>query len=145
MPIWFSGICDGLLLKIATWHKNYDRGDIHSTKDWRDFDGSVKKVIVKRIHRIPFSSPELEHLQRILSDMPLGEEIGKQIGIIKDEVWKNGTLIKGNQRILELAFYPHQVEQMYKLLQACKNAPKTRIIDKAIEENKAGGKDIFEM
>ena len=145
MPIWFKGVCDDLLSKMATWYKNYDLGEVAATKDWMDFTGEIKQVVTKRAHKIPLSIPELENLYRILKESPNSEIIADYILEVKDKVWKNGTLLKNGQRLMGLAFYKEQVAHIVTTLLNCRNAPKTKALEQAIQEANSGGKDLFEV
>lgn len=143
-PKWFSGVCDSLVKKIHFWDLTYEQGTVFATRDFLDFDGTIKKIPTRRGHKIPFSYQELCHLHRIISAFDGTAELAKDIETFRDFVWVNGKLLPGGNRLAEIVCYHEHVKQMFKLLMLSKDAPKVAALEKAIEDAKTGAQDLFE-
>jgi hypothetical protein len=143
-PVWFAGVCDVLLSKIATWNANYyTTGDAHSTRDFLNEEMRIVPVITKRVHTIAFSEPETVYLRKIMkkycSNKPLVEEVNSFTSN-----WKAKPLALNKTRKFRLALYPEHVQQILDaLIKAKREHLNVTSVDKMIEESKNTGKDLF--
>lgn len=158
-PLWFAGICDELLTKVAIWDQAYWVGEVHSTRQFLELDGRIVDKPTKIAHELPLREIELDHMIRILEAMrPESQLLGEFQDIKK--IWKYGkpvrgfrfmksywsrfTLPQGIHRVITIAFYPEHVKEVLNTLLEAKTGQKVATIDAVVEKQKESGKDLFE-
>lgn len=161
-PLWYSGVCDELYIKIAMWeHAYWNGGEIHSTREWLDPNsGQVVPKPTRMAHRVPLREVDLEHLIRIVGALKPDSEMLAELTEIKvmwkyakpvhgyrytHGYWSALILPKGIHRSITLAFYPEHVKELMELLKEAKTGQKTLSIQQQIDQKKSEGKDIFEQ
>lgn len=141
MPsLWFSPICDDILKRFLIWIATYQVGEIHSTREWvSPQDGSVQDKPTKYAHRVPWKEMELRYLTRILRDSnPQSHLTADFEEVLK--LWKFGQLTTGGYRIMTLAFYKEDLEDVVKMLLKAKGIASDSIQDAAVP-----GKELFQL
>lgn len=159
-PLWFAGICDDLLAKVAIWNQAYWYGEIHSTRKWLDpKTGQVVDKPTRMAHWIPFKELELDHLIRIVGILRPGSDLVRELEDVK-KVWKYGKPVQGYRymrsywskvnlpqglhRVIVMCFYPEHVKDILAMLVEAKTGQKSSALDTAVEAAKQAGKDLFE-
>lgn len=145
-PVWFEGICDGLLSKVATWHANYHTlGDAHSTRDFLNNEMQIVPMITKRVHTIAFSEPETIYLRKIMKKYCDNKALIEEVNAFTSN-WKAKPLALNKTRKFRLALYPEHVQQMFEtLVKAKREHLKGTSVDTMIEIAKKEGKDLFSL
>lgn len=158
-PLWFTGICDELLLKIAIWDQAYWVGEVHSTRQFLERDGRVVDKPTKIAHEMPIREIELDHIIRILEAMRPESQLLGEFQAIK-RIWKYGKPVHGYRfmksywsrfnlpagihRVITVAFYPEHVKEVLNTLLEAKTGQKVATADLLIEKQKESGKELFE-
>lgn len=159
--MWYHGICDELLQKIALWNQTYwSCGEVHSTRKWLDpKSGQVQDKPTKVAHTIPFREVELEHLCRIVNSSRPGSQLSKELDGIRS-IWRNGKPVVGNRynksfwsvvqlptgihRLITVCFYQEHVKEILEILSKARDGQKAETIDMQLQTAKESGKDLFE-
>lgn len=157
--VWYKGICDELLFKVALWEAAYwTGGSVHSTRQWLDPRlGKPVDKPVKMAHFLPFREVELEHLVRIVEALKPGTPMVDEVRQLK-AIWHSGKAVVGRRypktywtnvilppgihRVITVAFYPEHVTELVKILNEAKTGKKA---DEFWKQQKEAGKDLFEQ
>ena len=68
LPVWYAGVCDSMLAKVAFWANMWETGEAFATRDWLSPKGEIVPIVTKRLVKVPWPRGEFEHLLRTLSD-----------------------------------------------------------------------------
>jgi hypothetical protein len=124
--LWFSPVCDQILLKLETWRKGYDLGEVSATCKFFDPAKGVIDKPTMRAHRIPWTPVQMEYFIRIMTShcdsKPLIEEV-----IRLREVLQKGTIIPGGGRWITLNFYLEHIDLMIAAMKAAKGEKKVSV------------------
>jgi len=112
--LWFKGICDGILAKVQKWYRDYDRGEVFATRDWRHQVGGTVKVPVVRLHSIPFTRVEVDRLLGIVQ--ALSENLALKTNAALMEVsWRKSRPVAAGppgHRWMKLAFRKSEIKSL---------------------------------
>ena len=114
-PLWFSGVCDRLLLKVRLWVQAWPRGEVYATRPWMDKAGNIVQVPTMRVVKLSFHRRELEAAVRILQALRPKDTITTDLAKVLQGL---GTCkpSQGGERIVEIATYEKDPSEVLKAL-----------------------------
>ena len=145
-PIWYAGTCDSLLAKVKAWHERYGQGQVHSTRQFLDFDGKIVNKPTKMIHTIAFIKQEIDNLVVFTNYYCKDLSLKVEVLAVADQWNREGKLLPGGLKKISLAFFPEHVEAIYQLIsKARRDYLSGGSVEEKIQEAKDSGKDLFEI
>jgi len=150
IPVWFDGICDGLLYKVNHWYERYESGKIRGTRLFLDTDG-LKDVPVKYLHEIPLSQREAEALLRIMQAKRPKLPLTEQLAPITMHLRKYAMKMQGQTPVyvVPFAYYKPEVREILKALQEAqaeaKNTTVPVTVDSFVAEKRKQGGGIWNL
>jgi hypothetical protein len=151
--LWYRPVCDDLLQKIARWFRDYESGEVFSTRQYLDKIGGLMDLPQKRVFRLAIKPLELEHLVLILKALapksPLTSDlVGLCEGMkrrFKNIPLKNRPfMVASGEWVVKLAYYRADVQELIGYLIEAKTG-KTQNMAAVLEQQKKEGKDLFEL
>lgn len=127
--LWVNGVCDNILLTLRNWAVVYEKGRVSATGRYMTKPGEMgpqpKEIDVptRRAVKVAWREHELKKLTDVLdTKIPHTHESYSLVRDLKTNLprWKNGQLIPGGARIIEMDWYFAHVMQVYRLFEAMK-------------------------
>jgi len=117
-PLWFSGICDSLLMKVYLWARDWGRGEEAATRTWLSPRMIEEKIVTKRAARIGWKKVEFENLIRILTALRPNWILTADLKAVFER-FDRAKLLPGNEReLIMVAYQQDPIEILQVLLQA---------------------------
>jgi hypothetical protein len=139
-PVWFSGISDTVLAKVAFWYENWHRGDEFATRDRiNDTGTAVEQVVTKRLHAIQWTKAEFANLVAIMKRVRPKSALTADLDVVLSGFDKNRLNLYGTRNI-RIATYLDDVKELYNAVVEAKSG--TNGID--VSAGRTPGKGIWE-
>lgn len=128
-PLWLKGtliapgICDRILVTIKQWILIYDKGEVSAIRKQNQMRGKEMKVVdvvTRRACKVAWLQEDLSYLVKILEakapDWPVTKDFRMNF-----PKWRNGKLIAGGARVLEMDVYFQNVCEILAILEALRD------------------------
>ena len=149
-PIWFTGVCDGILDKLTGWYLNWHRGEPYMDEllqiNYYEKEGSKPITTVRRVY-IPWKDGELDHIIRIIKALK-GEQDpkwGRLVAMLEKTkpMALKAKLLPGGARLVSMDFRLNDVKALVDVMTEAKTGKKQALSEQA-EEKRKEGKGLWE-
>lgn len=127
--LWTHGICDNIMLTLRNWALVYEKGRVSATGRYLTKPGEMGPQPqeidkpTRRAVKVAWREQDLRKLIEILdAKIPHEHEGYSLVRDLKTNLprWKNGQLLSGGARIIEMDWYFSHVMQIYRLFEGMK-------------------------
>ena len=109
--LWFTGICDDMLQKLALWYQVWPQGQPFKDAEFLHLDGRVERVVTQHEVHVPWTKLEFEHLIRILQAVRPKWALTADLERVLPG-FDRARLITGNQRLIAMRSYHEDVKEI---------------------------------
>lgn len=127
--LWVHGVCDNILEVLQYWISNYEKGKITATRRYLTKPGElgpapqeIDKPTRKSLE-LPWREVDLKKFVEVLDEViPHNHETYALVRDLKHNLhkWKNGKILPGGARKIEIDWYFKHVVQVYRIFEALK-------------------------
>ena len=137
--LWYSGVDDVVLEKVAAWKRAWPYGKSHSTRSAMTMQGAVD-ITTKRIVPIVWRPEEWQEIVRLLQAVKPKWQLTKDCEDIGRSLHKY-RLLPGGGRLIEFSVYSKDVEEIYDALLEAKQGKSE--LQELFERTPEGNKDLW--
>ena len=109
--LWFTGICDDMLQKLAWWYRVWPQGQPYKDAEFLHLDGHVERVVTQHEVHVPWTKLEFEHLIRILKAVRPKWALTADLERVLPG-FDRARLITGNQRLIAMRSYHEDIKEI---------------------------------
>ena len=132
--LWVNGVCDNIYITLMYWIRQYDKGRVSATGRYMTKpgeDGPTPHEIdvpTRRSVQLPWRKVDIETFIDVLDKkIPHDHETYSLVRDLRTNLprWKNGRLLPGGARLIEMDWYFNHVVQVFRLFEAMKYGKET--------------------
>jgi hypothetical protein len=135
-PLWVSGVCDSMLLKVVNWRHRWPAGPVAATRAFMNKTGTVEAIPTKRAVKVAWHPKELEHLIRILKIARPDWQFVEDLELFYSSGLRIGRLLPNGLYLADMVAYSMDLDEIVEIVS---NARAGRAIGGQLAEDVKSG------